>query len=431
VIRVLSAVVLVLALAACASESDEKLAGDRVAVLRPAVTLKADPDLAAAPLNIGEPQQRAAWPQPMGAPDGAVGNVAFTRTPSEVWSANIGSRTSRARLLARPVAADGKVFALNDDSDLKAFDLTDGSTLWSQDLRPADADEQIFGGGVAYDNGAVFATTGYGEVLALNTADGAVLWRTAVRNILRAAPLVDGGRVYAMAVNGELYALDASTGAVLWSHNGIAGVSALLGGATPVITGDVVLAAYSSGEVYAIRAQNGKTLWNQSLTSTRRGSSLALNDIKASPVAAGDRVYAISYGGRMAAIDGRTGNPVWDADVGGLFAPVVTDDAVFVLADGSALATLERSTGRAIRITQLRRWLDEEDEKGAITWAGPVLGEGVLWLVNNAEELVGIDAVTGEQVFTDSLPDAANIAPIIADKTLLILTADGALVAYR
>ncbi|MGE3769925.1 MAG: PQQ-binding-like beta-propeller repeat protein [Bdellovibrionales bacterium] len=424
---------LLIPMAACSGKGEtDKITGERVPVLRPAAALKADTSMEGSTLSIGDTLANDAWPQSMGAADGSFGNLAFTKDPKEVWRASVGGSSKRIKLLSRPIIGDGKVFVMDTEANAHAFSLKDGAQLWAHDLAPEDIDEQIFGGGLAYDKETLYATTAYGDVLALKAADGKVIWRTNVRDVMRGAPLVAGGRVYAMSVGGQLHALDVATGKELWIHSGISEASALLGASTPVLAGDVVIASYNSGEIYAVRAQNGRTMWTQSLTASRlRSGAPALSDIKASPAVVGDRAYSISYGGRMAAIDVRSGNAVWDADIGGVNSPVVAGDVVFVLADGSALATLERSSGRTARVVQLQRWADIDDEEGSLAWAGPVMGEGLLWLVNSEGELKGYEASSGTEAFSADLPGKTLLPPVLAQKTLVILTDDGTLVAYR
>src|SRR3546814_14504757 len=58
-----------------------------------------------------------------------------------------------------------------------------------------DSDATAFGGGVSYGNGRVFATTGWGKVVALDAASGSEVWRTSLNAPLRGAPAVEGDRV--------------------------------------------------------------------------------------------------------------------------------------------------------------------------------------------------------------------------------------------
>lgn len=431
-VRALLAVVLLLAATACGSDPKDKIAGERVAVLSPAAKLSPDGE-SAAPTIIPEAVVNTAWPQAMGLPDGTLGNMALAAKPHEKWRSSIGEGADkRTKLMARPVVADGVAYTLDAAANVRAFNLKDGAEKWAHSLAPDDVDEDQFGGGLAYDSGHVYASTGYGEVVALVARDGAVEWRANVRDVVRSAPMVYQGRVFVMTVMGQLYALNADNGQVLWTHSGISESSAILGSSAPVIAGDVVVAPYNSGELYAVRVQNGRTVWSQSLAgSGNRSAAPAMSDIKSSPAIDGERVYAISHGGRMAAIDLRTGNGVWDADVAGIDTPVLAGDSVFALADSNTLVVLDRASGSVKNVHELSKYEDDDSTESAVRWAGPVLAGGRLWVTSSIGDLIGFDAVTLKQEFSADIGGSISIPPVVAAETLLVLTDSGELVAYR
>ena len=70
------------------------------------------------------------------------------------------------------------------------------------------------GGGVAYAD-VMFVTTGFGEVLALNVADGGIIWRVQNNVGFSNAPTVRNGCVYVAQTAG--CRLSADDGARLWS----------------------------------------------------------------------------------------------------------------------------------------------------------------------------------------------------------------------
>ena len=109
----------------------------------------------------------------------------------------------------------------------------------------------------AFWNDRLYASTGYAQVLALDPADGKVIWRSGVGAPVRSAPTVADGRVFAVTVENELVVLAADDGRRLWTHNGIPETAGLLGGASPAVEGEVVVAAYSSGEIFALTVETG------------------------------------------------------------------------------------------------------------------------------------------------------------------------------
>ena len=46
-----------------------------------------------------------------------------------------------------------------------------------------------FGGGITYDEGTIYSTSGFGNVIAIDAIDGSELWRVDLRIPIRSAPI--------------------------------------------------------------------------------------------------------------------------------------------------------------------------------------------------------------------------------------------------
>jgi outer membrane protein assembly factor BamB len=273
--------------------------------------------------------------------------------------------------------------------------------------------------------------TGYAEVLALDPADGKVIWRKNVAAPVHSPPTVADGRIFAVTVDNELNALSAEDGRRLWSHNGIPESAGLLGGASPAVDGEVVIAPYSSGELFALRVENGRVVWSDSLAASRSANAVAgLADIRGRPVIDRAKVFAVSHSGRMAAIDLRSGERVWEQQVASSHSPWVVGDHVFVLANDNQLVCLTRGEGKVRWASQLRRYENEKAKSDPIVWAGPVLGGNRLIVLSSLGEAVSVSPYTGELVGQQAMA-AGYLGPVIADNALYLLSDDANLSAYR
>ena len=287
-------------------------------------------------------------------------------------------------------------------------------------------------GGPAFWNDRLYVSTGYAQVLALDPADGKVIWRQNVTAPVHSAPTVAEGRVFAVTIENELNALSTDDGRKLWSHNGIPEPAGLLGGASPAVEGEVVIPAYTSGEIFALRVENGRSVWSDSLASTRSVNAISgLADIRGRPVIDHGRVFAISHSGRMAAIDLRSGERVWEQEIASSHSPWVAGEFVFVLANDNTLVCLTRKDGKIRWVHQLRRYEDEKAKSDPIRWAGPVLGGNRLIALSSLGELVSVTPDGGQRVGGQSLSGSAFLGPVIAENALYLLTDDANLSAYR
>ena len=77
-----------------------------------------------------------------------------------------------ARLAAPPIVAGGRVYAIDTLGAVRAFDAQTGAPIWASQT-PVDKgnERSLYGGGIAYDNGRIYATNGLGYVVALDASD--------------------------------------------------------------------------------------------------------------------------------------------------------------------------------------------------------------------------------------------------------------------
>jgi outer membrane protein assembly factor BamB len=421
----------VLLLVACTT-TKPPLPGERLSVLRLDKQLEPDPEIAALEVRLPRPVLNTDWPEAGGYPNHVMQHVALGDDIETSWRTSIGDGSSRyGRILAPPIAFGERVYAMDADSTVSAYERRTGKQVWETSVKPEDAGP-AFGGGVAYAEDHIFATTGYGQIVALDANTGKEIWRKDVVAPLRSAPTVADGRVFAVTVDNQLEVLATSDGRTLWTHSGTPETAGLLGGASPAVEGDVVVAAYSSGELFALRVENGRQLWTDNLAAARRTDALsALADIRGRPVIDRGRVYAVSHSGRMVSIDLRTGERIWEQDIGGTEGPWVAGDFIFVISNDSELICLTRRDGRVRWVQDLPRYEDLKKKKGSLNWSGPILGGDRLIVVASNGEAMSFSPYTGAALGRVKLPDGTFLTPIIANETLYVLTDDADLIAMR
>jgi len=267
--------------------------------------------------------------------------------------------------------------------------------------------------------------------VSLDAGNGHVLWRQSLSGPMRGAPTVRAGRVFVITVDNQTHALAAEDGAVLWSHQGISEAASLLGGTSPAVDGNVVVVPYSSGELFALRVDNGSVLWQEQLTTVRRTDGAAsLTDIRARPIIDRGRVYAIGHADLLVAIDLRTGRRLWDREIGGIQSPWVGGDYLFLVNNNNEAVALDAKTGKVLWVTQLQMWDDEEDRTGRIIWTGPILASDRLILASSHGKLLSLSPYDGAVLGTEK-SDGVSIAPSVAQGVVYFLTDDADLVAYR
>jgi outer membrane protein assembly factor BamB len=441
ILRVVMVALCGLVIAACSSDAFEwlgeppppPLPGDRIAVLEFDTELKVDAGAAQLPVILPPPLDTPNWPQYGGLVDKAMHHIAAPGPLDEIWSKSIGEGQGRFRkLIAQPVVALGRIFTLDADTEVTAFDVDTGERLWDFDITPEDEDDGGWGGGLAFYRGRLYVTSGYGELIVLNHETGEEYWRVQIGPPVRTPPTVSQGRVYVVTSDNELITLDADTGEVLWTHRGLEEMAGLLGGGGPAVSGSFVVVTYSSGEVYALRAENGRVVWADTLAfASRLGSLAALNDINGSPVVDRGLVFAVSHSGRLVAIDLASGGRVWEREITGVQTPWVAGDYLYVVTIDGLVVCLLREDGRIRWVSPLPTFEDMEDRDDPILWFGPILVGDRLLVAGTDGTAAALSPYTGEVLGMVDLGDNLPMSPISAQNTVFFIEDSGELIALR
>lgn len=433
-------------------EEDKKKQGevpeesDRISILAVDERVEADPRFAGAEIELPPSYVNTSWPTPGGEADHTLHHLTAEVTLRTEWKADIGKAADRARLTSPPIVADGILYVLDAAATVTAFDVATGQRKWRTELAPkikekfrvrdvlsrTKASQVGFGGGVAYENGKVFITSGFGFAAAVDAATGEKLWQFDAEAPVRTPPTAYRGSLYFVTNTNDAIALDQETGVKQWNFQSFEESARILSSASPAAAGDLVVAPFSSGEVVAFLAGTGRPVWNDTLARNTQLTALsALNDIAGSPVIDRGLVYAVSHAGRLVAIDIRTGQRVWDVPIASLQMPWVAGEYIYVVSVDSELVCLSRTDGAVVWVSQLKRYNKPKKRKGRVSWAGPVLVGDNLVLVSTDGKVVKVSPKDGSLLETKKIDGGSVIAPIVAEERIFILTQEGKLYALR
>jgi outer membrane protein assembly factor BamB len=408
--------------------------GNRVPILsRIENGAKVDPAIKDVAVVLPPAEVNPEWPQAGNTANKSYGNLALGNAPQRQWTVGIAGSNNRRRLAAAPVIGDGKMFVMDTEGVVHAFDARSGAPLWTASFEiKGDGASSVFGGGASYDGGRVYVTTGVGTVAALDAGTGKELWKVKPAGPLRGSPTIALNAVYVMTQNNEIYALNAADGTPLWNESGSLGQAGVFGVAAPAVGQGTIVAGYSSGELVAYRYENGRNLWSDALARTSLSTTVGvLTDIDADPIIDRGRVFALGQGGRMAAYELVSGQRIWELNLAGISTPAISGDWIFVLTDESKLLCIARTTGKVRWVTQLQRYKNEEKRKNPFYWSGPTLANGRLWLTNSRGDVFSANAADGAATFYTKLGDAITHAPVVAGQILYIMDDSGKITAFR
>lgn len=419
------------------SNSDPRLQGERE-LLDGTVFVETDARFLAEDL----PDLRLPSPQPVPAWTHQGGNAqhiaAHAELPSELtlsWSRRIGAGDGkRHQISAAPVAQGGQVYTLDSQSMVTAIDET-GTILWQSELgKSSDALKDASGGGLAVGGTQLFVTTGFGTVVALDTASGAELWTQDLASYGGASPTVYDDLLYIAARDGAAWAIDTSNGRIKWQVAGPTVAASHTGGPGPAVSDKYAVFPFGTGDVLASFRKGGLRSWSSGLSGARLGlASTQVRDLTGQPVIEGSSVYLASSAGRMAAVDLNTGLRIWTAKQGSQGHILVAGGAVFAVSDAGNLIRLSKDDGALIWSTPLPKFAEKSVKSRAKIHAhyGPILAGGRLILASSDGLIRQFNPADGTLITTVDLPSGAASAPIVVNGTLYVLSTKGDLLAFR
>ena len=441
--RIIFVIFITLILNSCGSVSNffggedidkDRIQGDRISILSLEKNLSSDPQLRNSRVIIPTAVKNSSWSYPGGSIDNSLHNLEGPEYLKQISKFNIAKGSSKnAFLLSSPIIVDGKIYSLGSDSRINSYDLKTKRRLWQKNMTvKKEQKKEGFGGGISYENGIIFVTNGFGNVLALDANSGKQIWKVNIRIPIRSAPISFDNKVYVISHDNQVFALNSLNGEVLWSHRGILESASVLSSNSVSVDGGLVFVPYSSGEIYAIRSLNGSVVWTDSLSRTGSSTSLSeINSITARPVTDNGRMISISHAGRMISVDISSGERLWTLDISGTETPWVSGDWVFALSTNSELVGVSRNAGKIKWVTQLEQYKNEEKREDPIRWSGPVMISDKLFVISSHGVAAFISPQTGEIIETNKIPGSFFIAPVIVDGYIYLLNDSGDLIIYR
>jgi outer membrane protein assembly factor BamB len=426
------------------------LRGERISLSATNEALKPDESLVGVAVTLPAPYVNPDWPQPGGYAANAMYHLAAPGRLRKIWDVDAGKGSdSDSRISASPVVAGGRVYVLDAEAHIYVFNAGNGRKVWDKRLAPKNGTDMPtlwgllgtpntidpnsgMGGGVAYDDGKIFATSGFGVVICMDAGTGREIWRRDLGVPIVNAPVINGGRLFVSTDDNHFYALAEADGRPLWDHQGISESAGVLASTSAAVAGDFVIAPYTSGELFALRVQNGQVAWSDVLSPSGQVTALSeLDAIAGRPVIDRGQVYAISHSGLMAAIGLNSGERLWSRDIAGTNTPWAAGEYVFVLTGDGQVLCLTRKEGKVRWLHQLPQYENEKYKERPIDWTGPVLVSDKLIVLSSDGHAQALSPYTGKLLGRIEIPGSTSVAPVVANGILYIYTDDAELVALR
>lgn len=251
--------------------------------------------------------------------------------------------------------------------------------------------------------GRLYFGTNRGRVLAVDAADGRIVWERKLGRCIAAAPALKGDVVFVSLMDpspcprhnqhadGFVVALRARDRRTLWRFR--AGVNE----SSPLLVGDTVVVGTWDGKVYGIDAIRGRARW----------SFATRGKVKAGAALVGGTLFIGSYDGGFYALDAANGGLRWARRFSGehfYATPAAAAGRVFVGATDGSVYAFASGSGRTLWMRSLRSYV----------YASPTVWRGTVYVGSYDGRFHALDASTGATRWSAKAP-----GPISGKATVL------------
>ena len=210
----------------------------------------------------------------------------FTKSTHALWS--------------QPVTDGKTVYVTSTDHKVYALQLANGQEIWSTDVGGSILNSPALN----QDNSVLYAGTLGGQLVALDTAAGKVLWRFSTLGEIWGSPVYDKDVIYIGNRSNTVYAIDAKTGKSIWKADvgsNVIGSGAIAQDGVIYVT-EGQTSGTANGQVYDLSFSNGQKLWSVTIN----------GKLYTSPVIVGDKILiGVTSGDNLLTVLDSKGNKTW------------------------------------------------------------------------------------------------------------------------
>ncbi|MAI19076.1 MAG: hypothetical protein CBC71_09435 [Rhodobacteraceae bacterium TMED111] len=362
-------------------------------------------------------------------------NLMLAEKLSEAWSVSIGKGDSKKkRLVTDPIFFEDKIFTLDANSIASAFDVN-GELIWKKDLTPpGEKRGEIFGGGLTIGQDQLFITLTYGFLISVDPLTGEKNWSQRLSGAGNTIPVFNDGLVYLVSGDSKALAISADKGRVRWQIDALGSDTNRISSNSPTVDEKYAIFGFGNGEIYTTFKKGGYVLWSSSLSRRNDGRVISsINDIVASPVIIGQNVFVADGSGKVVSLKVVSGERNWTAPFGSNSNFWVAGNSLFMISNTNHLIRLEINTGDVVWMKELRSFSKNRlgGSKKFVQHYGPIIAGNQIVLASSDGFIRFYNPETGEQKTELKIKNGATTNPIVANKTLYLITQDGNLRAFR
>ncbi|MGM9513800.1 outer membrane protein assembly factor BamB [Roseateles sp. DB2] len=336
-------------------------------------------------------------------------------TPSIAGKVVWQQRMDGVRFPLNTVALADSFVVADSDGVVQRLNAADGAVIWRAALK------EKLSAGVGSDGRYAAVVTRDNDLVSLD--EGRTLWRKPLSVPILTAPLVAGERIFVLTVDRAVLAYDALDGRKLFELRRPGDPLTLLQPGAIGSYKDTLVVGQGS-RLAGIDPLRGSVRWEASVANPRGTNEVErLADVVGPLVRTGELLCARGFQSAVSCINAERGSTVWTRNVGGVMG-VGGDAQTVVGGDASDRLTAWRTSNGDV-LWNAERFLNRKLSTPLVLGQSVVVGdfEGQVHFLNRET------GKTQLRLPTDGSAIAA--APVAAGNTILVVTRNGGLFALR
>ena len=335
------------------------------------------------------------------------------------WRINVGNGQGDNYKKLTPVVDGGFVFAASDDGEIIAVNTINGDLMWQTEV------ENSITGGVGAGDGIVMIGTEAAELIVFNQSNGEEVWRASVSSEILSQPKTNGDIVVAQTVDGKLIALNREDGIQRWTYETTLPALTLRGTSSPILTSEgTVVAGFSNGIVVSVAAEDGVYIWEERVAVPDGQYDIErVIDVDGELLVDGSRILAASYQGNLMAFDIASGQIVWGMEASSYHGMDQGFGNIYYSDDKSHLIALRNNSSDVVWQNEELQYRDLTAPKTISNYVAIADYEGYLHLVSQIDgRIVGRTRIDNDGIRSNLIDDDGKLIVYGNSGSLVSLT---------
>lgn len=216
-----------------------------------------------------------------------------TTSGEQLWQQARQTPALSLKGASRPVVDGSKVIIGMDNGKVMAVAATRGKLLWEVAISAPHGRSELerlvdIDGDMSVSEGVVYAVSYQGDLAAISSSDGRVLWSRELSSFRGVD--TDNERVYTTDVDGAVWAFDRRTGGAVWKQDKLKSRRVT----RPTVVGPYVVVGDGGGYLHWISAEDGRFVAR---------TQLGEKDFVSAPFGDDPRAYVLTPGGKLEALE--------------------------------------------------------------------------------------------------------------------------------